>query len=82
MAKFVFLGRLQDVAGVPELNMPLDRSTALAAVLDRMPPDLIRALADSKIRVAVNGELVAGSSAELMIADGDEIAFLPPVSGG
>jgi molybdopterin converting factor small subunit len=82
VAKFVFLGRLQDVAGVPELNMPLDRSTALAAVLDRMPPDLIRALADSKIRVAVNGELVAGSSAELMIADGDEIAFLPPVSGG
>jgi molybdopterin synthase sulfur carrier subunit len=32
-----------------------------------------------RLRVAVNGEFAAW---ERMLADGDEIAFLPPMSGG
>lgn len=36
-------------------------------------------LAPEKLRVAVNGEFAAWDRA---LADGDEIVFLPPVSGG
>lgn len=86
MAKFLFLGRLEDVAGVPEMTMPLVRMTSLSVVMDRLTPDLRAALTDPKIRLAVNGELAGGGKAglmpELMIADADEVAFLPPVSGG
>ena len=37
------------------------------------------ALPAERVRVAVNGEFAAWDRA---LADGDEIAFLPPVSGG
>lgn len=37
------------------------------------------ALAHDRIRVAVNGEFAGW---DRVLADGDEIAFLPPVSGG
>ncbi len=37
------------------------------------------ALAPERVRVAVNGAL---SSWEHALADGDEVVFLPPVSGG
>ena len=37
------------------------------------------ALARERVRVAVNGAL---SSWEQPLADGDEVVFLPPVSGG
>jgi molybdopterin synthase sulfur carrier subunit len=36
-------------------------------------------MAAEKLRVAVNGEFAAW---DRVLADGDEIAFLPPVSGG
>ncbi|MGH8040507.1 MAG: molybdopterin converting factor subunit 1 [Rudaea sp.] len=36
-------------------------------------------LAPERLRVAVNGEFATW---ERTLADGDEIAFLPPVSGG
>jgi len=36
-------------------------------------------LLPERIRIAVNGEF---SGWERMLADGDEVAFLPPVSGG
>jgi molybdopterin synthase sulfur carrier subunit len=37
------------------------------------------ALAPERLRVAINGEFCSWDRA---LADGDEIAFLPPVSGG
>ena len=39
----------------------------------------IPALLDPSVRIAVNAELGHGNAP---IADGDEIAFLPPMSGG
>lgn len=36
-------------------------------------------LAPDRLRIAVNGEFAPW---ERMLADGDEVAFMPPVSGG
>lgn len=80
MAKLLFLGRLEDLAGAPEQSLPLAGPTALADLLVQLPADLAAALTGPRIRLAVNGALVA--AAGLVVADGDELAFLPPVSGG
>jgi molybdopterin synthase sulfur carrier subunit len=75
----VFLGKLADLAGVPTLTLkaPLDWA-GLKAVL---PQALTDALDDPRNRVALNGALL-GDKAALQAGEGDEIALLPPVSGG
>jgi molybdopterin synthase sulfur carrier subunit len=75
----VFLGRLEDVAGGAQREVPL--AATLDAVLSQLEPALADALRAERIRVAVNGALVADRAA-VSLADGDEVAFLPPVSGG
>ncbi len=76
--KLVFLGRLADLAGAPELAGAAGDWTALLAAL---PPALGEASAEPRVRVALNGALLADKTV-LVAADGDEVAFLPPVSGG
>ena len=71
----LFLGRLQDAAGGAERTVAY--RTDVAALIDSFEAELGEALRSPKVRVAVNGEL--GATA---LADGDEVAFLPPVSGG
>lgn len=78
MARLVFLGRLEDIAGGAEREVP---GGALADVLSALDRDLAAALGADRIRVALNGTLVADRSA-VVLGDGDELAFLPPVSGG
>lgn len=80
MARFLFLGRLEDIAGAPACDLVLAGPTPLAQVLATLAPDLAEILAGPRIRLALNGQLVA--TAGLVLADGDELAFLPPVSGG
>lgn len=77
MARLVFLGKLADVAGMPERDVP---SGPLEQVLAGLEPALALALLDERVRVALNGELVGERA--LVLGDGDELAFLPPVSGG
>jgi molybdopterin synthase sulfur carrier subunit len=78
MARLVFLGRLEDLAGTSEMAVapgPLDQ------VLAALPRDLAVALLDDRVRLALNGQILAESGG-IALAIGDELAFLPPVSGG
>lgn len=78
MARLVFLGRLADLAGAQEQAVepgPLVEALAL------LPQSLAAALLDERIRIAHNGVLIAEPEAIMLEAD-DELAFLPPVSGG
>lgn len=79
MVTVVLLGKLADLAGAPSLDLiaPLDWA-GLKAVL---PEALAEAIDDPRNRVALNGALLADKAA-LQAGAGDEIAFLPPVSGG
>ena len=78
MARLVFLGRLEDIAGGAEREVP---GGSLADVLAGLDPELATALGGARIRLALNGDLVSDHAA-LVIGEGDELAFLPPVSGG
>ena len=80
MARLLFLGRLEDVAGTAEMNLSLPRPTSLPGLLDLLPPALAEALSGPRVRLALNGGLVRAE--DVSVADGDELAFLPPVSGG
>lgn len=77
--RLVFLGRLEDVAGAAELSLP--GPFTYGALIGRLTHELAEALSGERIRLALNGSVIARDAA-LEIADGDELAFLPPVSGG
>lgn len=78
MVKLVFLGRLEDVAGMAELMVP---AGTIASVLAALEPQLAAALSEPRIKVALNGALLR-DTVGTVLQEGDELAFLPPVSGG
>ncbi|GGB92318.1 hypothetical protein GCM10011494_08350 [Novosphingobium endophyticum] len=75
----IFLGRLEDVAGAGQRAAALQPS--VDAVIDSLEPELAQALRAPNVKLAVNGILLRDTDAPVL-RDGDEIAFLPPVSGG
>ncbi|WP_295529906.1 MoaD/ThiS family protein [Novosphingobium sp. Chol11] len=77
-ARLVFLGRLEDLAGVPEMDV---EPGMLATVLTKLDPALAVELLSERVRLALNGRLL-GEAGDVVLAAGDELAFLPPVSGG
>ena len=71
----MFLGKLADLAGASEREVaaPLDWATLVAELGERLTGD--------KTKLAVNGNVLSDKTA-LAAGDGDEVALLPPVSGG
>ncbi|WP_156484051.1 MoaD/ThiS family protein, partial [Novosphingobium subterraneum] len=74
----VFLGRLEDVAGLPEMAVQPGPVEQVLATLD---PGLAVQLLGEKVRMALNGRLLTDVGG-IVLGQGDELAFLPPVSGG
>jgi len=70
-----FYGRLRDVAPAGPVPSAIGDTGALREWLGRDRPELL----DASVRIAVNDELILG---DRPLGDGDEIAFLPPMSGG
>lgn len=80
MIRLVYLGRLADSAGAGALTISASGPMTLAAILKSLGAPLADALQDPRIKLALNGGLAAREG--LVVAPGDELAFLPPVSGG
>nr|WP_244885390.1 MoaD/ThiS family protein [Novosphingobium subterraneum] len=74
----MFLGRLEDVAGLPEMAVQPGPVEQVLATLD---PGLAVQLLGEKVRMALNGRLLTDVGG-IVLGQGDELAFLPPVSGG
>ncbi|RKF20993.1 MoaD/ThiS family protein [Altericroceibacterium spongiae] len=76
--RVLFLGKLSDLAGAErDMDAPLD----WAGLLENLPAGAKALVEGEKVRLALNGTLLADKTA-LQAEDGSEIALLPPVSGG
>lgn len=75
----VFLGPLRDLAGEPERKVaaPLDWESLLEAV----GPQVAEQLQQERVNVACAGKVLSDKTT-LAAQDGEEVALLPPVSGG
>ena len=82
--KLVFLGRFRDIAGPHLADMTLPRDvrdlSGLKDWLAKTEPALAQALAGARTQYAVNQTVVRDPGHP--IRESDEIAFLPPMSGG
>lgn len=86
MIRIVYLGKLADVAGKPVSEFAsssgdLDWPDILALLDSHVREGLADAVRDPRVKVALNGEVLPDKT-YLVAKHGDEIALLPPVSGG
>jgi len=72
------LGRSEEVVDVPESGLALEQ--VLELIEGRHGASAVAALTADSVRLACNQELVERSG--LCLVAGDELAFLPPVTGG
>jgi molybdopterin converting factor subunit 1 len=80
-----FFASLREVIGHSELQLSVENTGELVAALSNRLGEVNSAyLMEPNIRIAVNQELVEGDWKEssLLFRAGDEIAFLPPITGG
>lgn len=79
--KLVFLGKLADLAGVSEREIAAGSSLGWQDLLAMLDSSLADEISCERVKLALNGAIVTDKTG-LTISDGDELAFLPPVSGG
>ncbi|MEL7485741.1 MAG: MoaD/ThiS family protein [Pseudomonadota bacterium] len=83
MARLLFFGRLTDQSGGRERALTLpEGGCSVSAVVETLAGSdaaLGDALRDPSIRAALNGAFV---DADAIVTENDELAFLPPASGG
>lgn len=75
----IFLGPLRDIAGEESRDAPapLDWDGLLAAI----GPEVADQLTGERVNIACGGKVLSDKTA-LNARDGEEVALLPPVSGG
>jgi molybdopterin synthase sulfur carrier subunit len=81
--EIVYLARLRDAFGRSREELDVPAPSTVDAVIEHLRArgePWARELAPARaVRVAVNHEMTSTSSA---LRDGDEVALLPPVTGG
>lgn len=78
--RMLFFAHLQDVAGRQELALTLPEGATVREAAETLA---VRAAGFESLlthtRVAVNAEF---ADADTVLSDGDEVAWMPPMSGG
>ena len=71
---------LKDIAGKGQLEIEVDGNCSVEKVSKKLYELYPKLEAfESSVRIALNQEFVEG---DIELEDGDDLAFLPPVSGG
>lgn len=82
MVKIKFFAVLRQILGESEAKLNLEREISVNGLIQELKkkyPALPQALNDTRAQVAVNQEF---ASNETVVKNGDEVAFIPPMSGG
>lgn len=80
MINVLFFARLKDTIGQAELKLDTELAGKTVIELQQILIDKgMIALQDDSIRIAVNQNFCSNDT---VVNDGDEVAFMPPVTGG
>lgn len=82
MITLKYFASLRSIAGKDEESLDLGNETTvqkLSEILAKTTPQIGEMIQGKKILVAVNQDV---ATLDTVIHDGDEVAFLPPFSGG
>lgn len=79
MATVILFGALQDIGGWRERTIETASLEGLKALLTREDPGLGARLSGAGVFAVINRDMVRGDHP---LGSGDEVAFIPPVSGG
>ena len=80
MVSVKFFAQLREVTGTEGLQInAADLNGVFVELAKQYPEDVIAQLRGDNVRIAINQELVSGNPA---LVAGDEVALLPPVTGG
>ncbi len=83
MIRVRFFAALRERIGCASLDIDAAASSDLCGVIEsvrhRFGDDAAEALLAPNVRIAVNREFVGRRAA---VSDGDEVAFMPPITGG
>lgn len=80
MINVLFFARLKDQLGQAEVQLDNEFSgKTIAEVQQALIAQGMDALQDDSIRIALNQNFCA---TDAIVNDGDEVAFMPPVTGG
>jgi len=80
MAKVKFFASLKDLVGLEEIELDVADHHSLMSELERhLSVEGYEAICVVSVKIAVNHEIVEPG---FVIRQNDEIAFLPPITGG
>ena len=79
LIKLLFFGRLGDIAKDAPASIDATTPAEIRDILAAEFPALCRELHEPQVLVSVNQMIVSWNQP---LADGSEVAFLPPVTGG
>jgi molybdopterin synthase sulfur carrier subunit len=80
--KVLFFASLREQVGVDQLQVKAQNLGAvLSALRETLSDSAMQAVETDNVRIAVNQQLIE-AELDLSLIDGDEVAFMPPVTGG
>ncbi|MBT4258690.1 MAG: MoaD/ThiS family protein [Nitrospina sp.] len=82
MITIKYFASLKSIAEKEEDNLDIEKPISidqLSDIISKTAPKMGAVIREKKVMISVNQEM---ASADTIIRDGDEVAFLPPFSGG
>ena len=82
MITLKYFASLRDIAEKEEDSLVIENPITidqLSDIISKTAPKMGAIIREKKVMISVNQEM---ASADTIIHDGDEVAFLPPFSGG
>ena len=82
MITIKYFASLKSIAEKEEDSLDIENPISidqLSDIISKTAPNMGAVIREKKVMISVNQEM---ASADTIIRDGDEVAFLPPFSGG
>jgi molybdopterin converting factor subunit 1 len=82
MISLKYFASLKSIAGKEDDSLEIENPITidqLSDIISKTAPKMGAIIRERKVMISVNQEM---ASADTVIHDGDEVAFLPPFSGG